>query len=133
MSQDSVADPLILLVEDNETIRDAFSILLEESGYRVAGAGSGGEAIRLAGERNPDLVLLDLGLPDVDGYNVARAIRSAPKTRDIPIVALTGRAQASDREACREAGCDGFLVKPVDTRELLRVLPGFIAGRSDPQ
>jgi len=119
--------PLVLLVEDSEPIRAAFTILLEESGYEVCGAGTGAAAVRLALARPPDLVLLDLGLPDCSGRSVAGALRSAPSTATVPIVALTGRDDDVERAALLAAGCAAYLVKPVDTQALLRALPGYIA------
>jgi CheY-like chemotaxis protein len=121
------AAPLVLVVEDSEAIRAAFTILLEESGYAVAAAATGAEALRLAAERNPDLVLLDLGLPDMSGLDVARVIRSNPATASIPLVALTGRDDETDRGALLAAGCAAYLVKPVDTQRLIHALPGYIA------
>ena len=120
--------PLVLVVEDSDAIRTAFTILLEESGYTVAAAPNGTEAVRLAGERSPDLVLLDLGLPDISGLDVARRIKADPATRGIPVVALTGRDDAADREALLSAGCSAFWLKPVDTQALIRSLPGYISG-----
>jgi CheY-like chemotaxis protein len=120
--------PLILLVEDSEAIRRAFRFLLEDSGYRVVTAETGEEALRLAGSERPRLVLLDLGLPDLHGLEVTRRLKIDPATRDIPVVALTGRALESDRAACHEAGCAGFLVKPIEARVLLRELPGYLEG-----
>jgi CheY-like chemotaxis protein len=122
------AAPLVLVVEDSEAIRAAFTILLEESGYAVAAAATGAEALRLAAERNPDLVLLDLGLPDMSGLDVARVIRSNPATASIPLVALTGRDDETDRGALLAAGCAAYLVKPVDTQRLIQALPGYIAN-----
>ncbi len=110
----------VLLVEDNETIRRAFAFLLEESGYRVLTAATGGEALAAVTRERPDLVLLDLGLPDVHGLEVARHLKRGEETRDIVVVALTGRALEADLAACREAGCAGCFVKPVDTQRLLR-------------
>lgn len=118
----------VLLVEDNETIRRAFTFLLEESGYRVVGAGTGAEALAAVRHGRPDLVLLDLGLPDVHGLEVARRLKADPATRDIVVVALTGRALESDLVACREAGCAGCFVKPVDTRRLLREIAEYLDG-----
>ncbi len=112
----------ILLVEDNAAIRGAFRLLLEEHGYRVLDTGSGGEALRLARSDPPDLVLLDLGLPDVPGLEVATQLAATRET--MPIVALTGRALETDREACLRAGCTEYLVKPLDSERLLRVLDG---------
>ena len=119
------APPLVLVVEDSDAIRAAFTILLEESGYAVAAAATGAEAVRLAERRAPDLVLLDLGLPDMPGLEVARRIRAAGRT---PLVALTGRDDPADRDAMLAAGCAAYLVKPVDTQQLIRSLPGYING-----
>lgn len=123
----SAIRPLVLVVEDSDAIRTAFTILLEESGYTVAAAPTGADAVRLAGERIPDLVLLDLGLPDISGLDVARRIKGDPATRDIPVVALTGRDDDTDRQAMLSAGCRDFWLKPVDTQALIRSLPGYIA------
>lgn len=124
--------PLVLLVEDSEPIRSAFTILLEESGYAVAGAGTGAEAVRLALSHPPDLVLLDLNLPDRSGRSVAAELKAAASTARVPIVALTGRDDEAERAAALDAGCAAYLVKPVDTRALLRALPGYIATRPLP-
>lgn len=123
--------PLLLLVEDNETIRNAFSILLEENGYRVLQAATGREALRSAAEDDPDLILLDLGLPDIGGLQVASTLKAQEETRHIPIVALTGRALETDQDACRAAGCAGYLTKPINTEELLRRVPEYLASNSD--
>ncbi|HEV2129884.1 MAG TPA: response regulator [Longimicrobiaceae bacterium] len=128
MSTGEPSGALLLLVEDNETIRNAFAILLEESGYAVLQAAKGADALRIAGERRPDLILLDLGLPDIGGLQVARTLKSREETRHIPIVALTGRALETDQEACRAAGCSGYLTKPINTEDLLRQVPEFIRG-----
>jgi CheY-like chemotaxis protein len=124
----SEAQPLVLVVEDSEPIRAAFTILLEESGYSVAAAPTGADAVRLASERTPDLVLLDLGLPDISGIDVARSIKANPATKNVPVVALTGRDDDGSREALLAAGCSAFLLKPVDTQALIRSLPGYIAN-----
>jgi CheY-like chemotaxis protein len=118
--------PRILLVEDNETIRHAFTILLEESGYEVRQAGSGGQALGVAEAARPDLILMDLGLPDMSGLDVTRRLKSNPATRDVVVVALTGRALETDQQACFDAGCAGYLAKPVDTEQLLRRIPEFL-------
>ncbi|HEX6371895.1 MAG TPA: response regulator [Longimicrobium sp.] len=118
----------VLLVEDSDAIRDAFTILLEDAGYTVLGAATGAEALRLAGERVPELVLLDMGLPDMTGLEVVRRLKAAPQTASIAVVALTGRDEEADRRACLAAGCAAYIVKPVNTQKLVRDLPGFIAA-----
>jgi CheY-like chemotaxis protein len=126
VTQDAAHLPLILLVEDNETIRNAFTILLEESGYRVIQAGSGEMALQISSGQAPDLILLDLGLPDIGGLEVVRNLKAREATRDIPVVALTGRALETDQEACLAAGCAGYLTKPIDAGHLLRRIPEFL-------
>ena len=117
----------ILLVEDNETIRHAFSILLEDSGYRVLQAGTGEEALAAAKRDRPQLVLMDLGLPDLSGLEVTRRLKADPETRSVIVVALTGRALETDQNECLAAGCTAYLSKPIDSEKLLRRLPEFLA------
>lgn len=128
MNEPGRAQPLILVVEDNDTIRNAFSILLGESGYEVAQAASGAEALDRSRSLLPDLVLMDLGLPDVNGLEVTRQMKADKDTRDIPIIALTGRALETNERECLDAGCVGFLAKPIDTEQLLRRIPAFLKG-----
>ncbi|HYW13444.1 MAG TPA: response regulator [Longimicrobium sp.] len=116
----------VLLVEDSDAIRDAFTILLEDAGYTVLGAGTGGDALRMAAEHLPDLMLLDMGLPDMTGLDVVRQVKADAGTAGISVVAVTGRDEASDRRACLAAGCAAYIVKPVNTQKLVRDLPGFM-------
>lgn len=118
----------ILLVEDDPLLRHAFKLLLEDAGYRVNEAGTAAEALNQAISDRPALVLLDLGLPDRPGLEVARELTSRDDTAGIRIVALTGRVGAHERRACLEAGCSHFFTKPIEPRELLRRLPELIAG-----
>ena len=128
MSGGSESGPHILLVEDNEAIRHAFSILLEEHGYRVGQAATGQEALDAARSGHPDLILMDLGLPDINGLEVTRQLKSEEATRDIVIVALTGHALGDDGEVCIRAGCAGVLPKPVYAAVLLQRIPEFLNG-----
>ena len=118
----------VLLVEDSDAIRDAFTILLEDAGYTVLGAGTGEDALRLAAEHAPDLVLLDMGLPDMTGLEVVRRIKGDSRTAAIVVVAVTGRDEESDRRACLAAGCAAYIVKPVNTQKLVREMPGWMRG-----
>jgi len=118
----------LLLVEDSEFILDAFTILLEDAGYAVLGAPTGARALALAGERRPDLVLLDMGLPDMGGLDVVRRLKADPHTAPIPVVAVTGRDEDAERNACLASGCAAYLIKPIDTQRLIRDIPGYIAG-----
>jgi CheY-like chemotaxis protein len=114
--------PSILLVEDNETIRSAFALLLEESGYLVEQAVSGADALDRAASADPDLVLMDLGLPDMNGLEVTRRLKKDPQTSRSAVVAITGRALETDQKACFDAGCSAYVAKPVDTRLLLKII-----------
>ena len=118
----------VLLVEDSDAIRDAFTILLEDAGYTVLGAGTGEDALRLAAEHVPDLMLLDMGLPDMTGLDVVQRVKAAPETAGIAVVAVTGRDEHADRKASLAAGCAAYIVKPVNTQKLVRDLPGFIGN-----
>jgi CheY-like chemotaxis protein len=115
--------PSILLVEDDPLLRHAFRLLLEDAGYRVVEAGTAAAAIDQAFSEKPALVLLDLGLPDRPGLDVAREITASPETAGMRVVALTGRVGAKERDACFAAGCSHFFTKPIEPRELLRRLP----------
>jgi CheY-like chemotaxis protein len=111
--------PLILLVEDNEMNRDMLSRRLLRRGFEVMLALDGGEALARAVSDKPDLILMDMGLPGLDGWEAARRLKEDPATRDIPIIALTAHAMAGDRERARAAGCDDYDTKPVDIQRLL--------------
>jgi DNA-binding response OmpR family regulator len=121
--------PTILLVEDDPLLRDAFRLLLEDAGYRVVEAGSAAEAFACVDREVPSLILLDLGLPDRPGLDVARTLRRQPATLEVPIVALTGHTGARERRACLDAGCTTFLPKPIEPRELLHRLPELLMAR----
>jgi CheY-like chemotaxis protein len=118
----------ILLVEDDPLLRHAFRLLLEDAGYRVHEAGTAAQALDRGASEQPSLVLLDLGLPDRPGLEVARSITSQPETAGIRVVALTGRVGARERDACFAAGCSHFFTKPIEPRELLRRLPELLGA-----
>jgi len=104
--------PLVLVVEDYQDAREMYTAYLQFSGYDVAEAGNGIEAIERTQELMPDIVLMDLALPRMDGWEATRRLKSDPRTRHIPVVALTGHALAGHAEGAREAGCDAFVTKP---------------------
>ena len=104
----------ILLIEDNEQNRYLATFLLETRGYEVIPAFDGPMGIELAERVRPELILLDIQLPTMDGYAVAREIRSKPELKKIPIVAVTSYAMAGDREKTIEAGCNGYIEKPIN-------------------
>jgi CheY-like chemotaxis protein len=121
----------LLLVEDNDLNRDAISRLLGRRGFNVITAEDGEQGLQLCRESLPDLVLMDLGLPGIDGFEATRQIKADPRTAGIPVVALTARALTSDREAALAAGCDDYDTKPVDLDRLIgkvRALVGTEAG-----
>jgi two-component system cell cycle response regulator DivK len=105
-------NPLVLVVEDYQDAREMYAAYLQFSGYRVAEATNGLEAIEQANELMPDIILMDLALPKMDGWEATRRLKMAEKTRHIPIVALTGHALAGHAEGARQAGCDAFVTKP---------------------
>jgi CheY-like chemotaxis protein len=119
----------ILIVEDNIDARDALSILLELEGHRVAVAGEGHQALELVRAKDPDIALVDIGLPGIDGYEVARRVRALDRRRPV-LIALTGYGQPEDRRRASEAGFDDLLVKPVDPTALAILLATLeIPGR----
>ena len=119
--------PKILLVEDNEMNRDMLSRRLEKRKYEVAIAVDGQEGVEMAEFEAPDLILMDLSLPVIDGWEATRRIKTNPRLRSIPIIALTAHAMTADREKALEAGCDAYETKPVQLPSLLatieRLLP----------
>jgi CheY-like chemotaxis protein len=106
--------PTILLVEDNEMNRDMLSRRLERKGYRVIAAKDGAEGYYLARSQSPDIILMDISLPVMNGWEVTRRLKSDGATSDIPIIALTAHALATDRAKAFEVGCDDYDTKPVD-------------------
>jgi two-component system, cell cycle response regulator DivK len=119
----------ILLVEDNEMNRDMLSRRLVRSGYEVIMAVQGEEGVALARSASPDLVLMDMSLPVLDGWEATRRLKDDPATRAIPVIALTAHAMAGDREKAREAGCDDFDTKPVEYTRLLSKIEGLLQTR----
>ena len=109
----------ILLVEDNEMNRDVQSRRLAKRGYEVVLAMDGRQGIAMAESHGPDIILMDMNLPEIDGWEATRQLRSLEATRNIPIIALTAHAMPDDRSKALEAGCDDFVSKPVDMNSLL--------------
>ena len=103
---------LVLVVEDYQDAREMYAAYLQYSGFDVAEAANGVEAVEKTTELLPDIVLMDLALPRMDGWEATRRLKSDPRTRHIPVVALTGHALAGHAEGAREAGCDAFVTKP---------------------
>lgn len=109
----------ILLVEDNEDNRDMLSRRLERKDFLVTLAVDGLDSVNKAKENMPDLILMDMSLPVMDGWQATKTLKSDPETKNIPVIALTAHAMASDRDKALEAGCDDYDTKPVDFKRLL--------------
>jgi CheY-like chemotaxis protein len=112
----------VLVVEDSHINMRLVQTILSRDGHRVFCAARGAEGIAMAREHTPDLVLMDIGLPDMDGTDAARTLKADPRTRDIVIIAVSAFAMKSDRERALDAGCDGFITKPIERQELLSAL-----------
>ena len=109
----------ILLVEDNETIREMLLERLEYRGHDVLSASDGIEGVAVAQSERPDVILMDMSLPALDGWQATQQIKTTAQTHSIPIIALTAHAIAGDRQKCLEVGCDAYVAKPIDFPQLL--------------
>ena len=116
----------ILLVEDNEMNWDMLSRRLRRKGYEVVIAVDGEQGVSMAKGEIPDLILMDLGLPVLDGWEATRRIKAAPETKDIPVIALTSHAMVGDRERALEAGCDHYDTKPIEFPRLLQKIEALL-------
>jgi two-component system cell cycle response regulator DivK len=124
--------PKILLVEDNEMNRDMLSRRLQKRGYDVVLAEDGQQGMSLAQSEAPVLILMDMSLPVLDGWEATRQLKAAPATRSIPIIALTAHAMAGDRERALEAGADDFDTKPIELTRLLEKIEALLAKKPAP-
>ena len=120
----------ILLVEDNEMNRDMLSRRLQRKGYDVETAVDGKEGIAKASSGDFDLVLMDMSLPEIDGWDATRQLRGEPATEKLPIIALTAHAMAGDREKALEAGCDDYDTKPIELPRLLSKIEALLNERA---
>jgi two-component system, cell cycle response regulator DivK len=116
----------ILVVEDTENNRRILNDLLTRSGFEVIEANDGEKGVAMASERKPDLILMDIQLPIVDGYEATRRIKSDPALREIPIIAVTSYALSGDEAKARAAGCDGYVAKPFSPRVILATVREFL-------
>jgi two-component system, cell cycle response regulator DivK len=121
----------ILVIEDNDRNRKLVKILLEANKYEVIEAQTGEEALKYLQDDKPDLILLDIQLPNMDGLTLAKMLRIDQKTKDIPIIAVTAYAMKGDKERMLEAGCDAYVSKPIDTRELPIIIANLINAKID--
>ena len=124
--------PKILLVEDNEMNRDMLSRRLQKKGYEVVIAVDGEQGVAAAEREAPALILMDMSLPVLDGWDATRQIRTGSATRGIPIIALTAHAMAGDREKALAAGCDDFDTKPIELQRLLEKMEALLARKNAP-
>ena len=118
----------ILLVEDSEMNWEMLSRRLRRKGYEVLVATDGKQGVDMALSEVPDLILMDMSLPVMDGWEATRRIKEAPETQAIPIIALTAHAMAGDREQALEAGCEDYDTKPIDLRRLLQKMQALLGG-----
>ena len=118
----------ILLIEDNEMNRDMLTRRLQKQGYEMVTAVDGEEGVAKAQAEGPALILMDMSLPGIDGWEATRRLKAAPETRKIPIIALTAHAMSDDREKALAAGCDDFDTKPVELPRLLSKIQALLGG-----
>ena len=116
----------VLLVEDNEDNLIIYSTILQYGGYRVVEAHDGRAALAAARSAHPDLILMDVSIPYIDGLEVTRRLKADPATSHIPIIALTAHALTTDRDRALEAGCDGYIPKPAEPRAILNAVRGHL-------
>lgn len=121
----------LLVVEDDPIIMNLVVILLERAGYGVTQATSGEEGITLAAQKKPDLILMDVALPGMDGLEATRLLKAQEETRAIPVIALTAQAMKQDIERATRAGCDGFIAKPLSTKAFLTEIARFLGERAE--
>jgi two-component system, cell cycle response regulator DivK len=122
----------VLLVEDNEMNRDMLSRRLMRRGFAVTVAEDGQMGVDLAGQQAPDIILMDMSLPVLDGWTATRALKAGQSTQAIPVIALTAHAMSGDRDKAIEAGCDDYDTKPIDFPRLLEKIDRLLAGRAKP-
>jgi two-component system, cell cycle response regulator DivK len=120
----------LLLVEDNEDNRIIYSTVLRHTGYEVIEALDGVQAVELARSRRPDLILMDISIPEIDGWEATKILRQDPATRDIPIIALTAHALADDRERASAVGFTAYLAKPIEPRAVVAEVRRWIGTRA---
>lgn len=129
----TVEEFLVLLADDNEDSREIYSMYFRHKGLRVATAWNGDEALAIARAMKPAVIVMDLTMPGMDGWQATRALKADPDTRHIPIIALTGHAFRGSEQAARDAGCDRYLIKPCLPEQLLDVARDLFAQRQPPR
>jgi two-component system cell cycle response regulator DivK len=122
----------ILIIEDEPRNMKLLRDLLQRFGYETMEATGGEQGVELAKARIPNLILMDIMMPKMDGYEATQILKADTKTKHIPIIALTSYAMKGDRERALEAGCDGYIAKPVDIQEILKAVEHFLPGKGLP-
>ncbi len=125
-----MAGETILLVEDNAVNRDLIQFLLSSQGYQVLEAGTAQEAFEILKTERPDLIVMDIQLPGMDGLTATKKLKGDPATRDIPVVAVTSYAMKGDREQAQAAGCVGYITKPIDKTTFLQQVAAHLTARA---
>jgi len=125
--------PTVLYIDDTENNRILVTRRLEKKGYRVLTAESAAAGLKVAGSDPPDLILMDMGMPDLDGWSATRQLKADPKLGRIPVIALTAHAMQGDREKALESGCDDYETKPFDFPRLFQKIEAHLAARSGPR
>jgi len=120
------ASPTVLVVEDNQDNRELAAKILKTNGYKVIEAVDGEEAVEKTRSERPDLILMDLSIPKIDGYEVTRRLKGSDESKDIPVIACTAHAMKGDIEDVLAAGCDGYIPKPIDVRQLSNQINRFL-------
>lgn len=123
---------LILLVEDDEDSRFVYQLLFEDQGFQVLMAASGEEGLRLAREAKPQAIIMDVSIPGVDGWTATQRLKADPQIADIPVIVLTAHAFPEDRHRAEAVGCDAYLTKPCEPREVLEEVRRQLAGPERP-
>jgi CheY-like chemotaxis protein len=126
MTNDAVKT--VLLVEDNEDNLVVYRTILEHVGYRVVEARDGEEGVAAAREHHPDIILMDISIPKIDGWEATKRLKADSATNGIPIIALTAHALEEDRQKATDAGCDGYLAKPVEPRRVVQEVEKFVGA-----
>ena len=121
--------PRVLLVEDNEANRDMLARRLVRHGWEILIAENGRQGLDLAASESPELILMDMSLPEIDGWEATRLLKASPATRDIPIIALTAHAMTGDREKALGAGCDDYETKPIEFQRLVQKMGVLLASK----
>lgn len=121
--------PRVLLVEDNEANRDMLARRLTRHGWEILIAENGRQGLDFAASESPELILMDMSLPEIDGWEATRLLKASPTTKDIPIIALTAHAMTGDREKALGAGCDDFETKPIEFQRLMEKMRVLLASK----